>query len=88
MVSLLAVLALAVTGVAALLAVVSAMAAARTGSARFAFAAVGFAVFALRGGLIVADGAGWLNAPIAWDGWTLAMDAAVVAALYAAVVKG
>lgn len=82
-----ALLALAVTGIAALLSVASTMAAVRTNAVRFAFVAVAFAVFAVRGALVVADGVGWFESPIAWDAWSVGLDAAVVAALYLGVVK-
>lgn len=88
MVSLAAIAALGLAGVSMLLAAVSFLAAARTRKFRFAFAGLAFLVLATRGALIVADGAGWLGSPIAWDGWTLGMDAVIVLALYAAVVKG
>lgn len=82
-----ALLALAVTGVAALLSVVSVLAAIRTNAVRFGFVAVAFVVFAVRGALVVADGAGWFESPIAWDAWSVGLDAVVVAALYLGVVK-
>lgn len=88
MVSIVAVAALVVTGVSILLAVVSALAVARTRAWRFAFASLAFCVFALRGVLIVGDGVGWLSDPIAWDTWTVGMDAVIVASIYAAIVKG
>lgn len=84
---LVALLALAVTGVSLLLAAVSALAAQRTRAARFGFATAAFLLFAIRGGWIVADGAGWWESPMAWDAWTVGFDAAVVALIYAAVVK-
>ncbi len=88
MVSFVALGALIVTGVSLLLSVVSALAVFRTGAWRFAFASLAFAVFAVRGVLILGDGVGWFVDPIAWDGWTVGMDAVIVASIYAAVVKG
>lgn len=88
MVSIIAGAALVVMGVSILLAAVSGLAVARTGAWRFAFASLAFFVFAVRGVLIVGDGIGWLADPIAWDAWTVGMDAVIVASIYAAVVKG
>lgn len=85
---LLAAVALAVFGISLLLAILSAMAAWRTQAWRFVFAALAFVTIAARAGLIVADGAGWIQSPMAWDGFTLAFDALIVGFVYAAVVKG
>lgn len=80
-------LAVATTGVALLLALVSLLAAQRTRAGRFVFAALAFAIFAARGLLVVLDGSGWATSPLPWNGWTVGTEAVTLALLYLAIVK-
>ncbi len=81
-------LAVALTGTALLLVLVSALAANRTGALRFVFAALAFGVFALRGLLILLDGSGVMESPIPWNTWSVGTDAVTLGLLYLAIVKG
>lgn len=81
-------LAVALTGTAILLVLVSALAANRTGALRFVFAAMAFGVFALRGLLILLDGSGVLDSPLPWNAWSVGADAITLGLLYMAIVKG
>lgn len=83
-----ALLAVAITGVATLLALVSALAAKRTRALRFWFAAAAFLAFAVRGLLIVLDGAGVRDSALAWNEASIVFDAVILALLYLAIVKG
>lgn len=80
-------LAIATTGVALLLALVTTLAATRTRSTRFVFAALAFLAFAARGLLVILDGAGVRASPVPWNGWSVGFDAAVLALLYLAIVQ-
>lgn len=81
-------LAVALTGTALLLALVSGLAAKRTRGVRFVFAALAFGVFAVRGLLVLLEGSGVMESPIPWNAWSVGTDAVTLGLLYLAIVKG
>lgn len=84
---LVALLAVAITGVSLLLAALAGLSAWRLRSWQFLAAAGAFGAFALKGLWIILDGQGWAASPFPWNGWTVGLDALILGFLYVAIVQ-